>query len=270
MQIPPGDDDEIRSEVGERIVPQAGVLVVAVPTVDITNVEGMLLAGTTRSEWLVPAGLVVLSVVPVVAGAARLVELSIGTVITPDNARFVASPVPVIVHIVSATTFTLVGAFQFAPGFRRRRRGWHRAAGRVLVPMGLAAALSGLWMTAVYPLPPSDGALLGAFRWGFGSAMVAALLLGVAALRRRDHRQHGAWMMRAYAIGLGAGTQVLTIAPWALLVGEPGPLAKAVLMAAGWVINLAVAERTIRRRRTRPRRVRSVRALASAAAGPRT
>jgi hypothetical protein len=62
-------------------------------------------------------------------------------------------------------------------------------------------------------------------------------------------------MMRAYAIGLGAGTQVLTHLPWFILFGKPGESSRAVLMAAGWVINLAVAEWVIRRR---PARVRSV------------
>jgi hypothetical protein len=36
-----------------------------------------------------------------------------------------------------------------------------------------------------------------------------------------------------FAIGLGAGTQVVTTIPWALLVGQPAGLARALLMAAG-------------------------------------
>ncbi|MCL4267873.1 MAG: hypothetical protein KJ069_32200 [Anaerolineae bacterium] len=41
-----------------------------------------------------PIGLILLSVVPVVAGAARIAELPGGAEITPDNARFFASPNP--------------------------------------------------------------------------------------------------------------------------------------------------------------------------------
>ena len=62
---------------------------------------------------------------------------------------------------------------------------------------------------------------------------------------------HSAWMTRAYAIGLGAGTQVFTFLPWTLFFGEPGQAMHAVLMGAGWVINLAVAEVVIRRRARR-------------------
>jgi hypothetical protein len=58
-------------------------------------------------------------------------------------------------------------------------------------------------------------------------------------------------MIRAYAIGLGAGTQAFTHLPWLLLVGQPGVGTRAILMDAGWVINLVFAEWIIRRR---PRR----------------
>jgi hypothetical protein len=54
-------------------------------------------------------------------------------------------------------------------------------------------------------------------------------------------------MTRAYAIGMGAETQVLTHLPWFILVGKPGESERAALMGAGWVINLVVAEWVIRR-----------------------
>ena len=40
--------------------------------------------------------------------------------------------------------------------------------------------------------------------------MAACLVLGFTAIRRRDIAAHRAWMIRAYAIGLAAGTQVFT------------------------------------------------------------
>lgn len=206
------------------------------------------------AEWLVPAALLLLSAVPVAAGAFRFAELTGGTDVTAANARFFASPLPVVLHIVSASLYSILGAFQFAPGFRRRRPGWHRTAGRSLVPSGLVAALSGLWMTHFYPWPDYDGELLYALRLLFGSAMVLSLILGVAAVRRRDFAYHGAWMIRAYAIGLGAGTQVLTHLPWFLFPSVQGELTRALCMGAGWVVNLAVAEWMIRKRLARPRR----------------
>jgi uncharacterized membrane protein len=209
---------------------------------------------TAKREWLIPAGLIMLSTVPVIAGAARVAALTGGGEITPDNARFFAAPVPVLVHIFGASLYCILGAFQFAPGFRRRRPGWHRIAGRLLVPCGLAAALSGLWMSLFYPRPADVGDLVTGFRLVFGAAMVGSIVLGLAAIRRRDIARHRAWMMRGYAIGLGAGTQALTQLPWMLAVGPLGTLSKGWLMFAGWAINVAVAEWVIRKRPARPTR----------------
>ena len=155
--------------------------------------------------------LLLLSAIPLAAGAVRLTELAGGAEITPANARFFASPLPVVVHIVSAAVYAILGAFQFAAGFRRRWPGWHRVAGRLLVPCGLLVGLSGLWMTLFYPWPDGDGALLYALRLLFGSAMVVSIVLGFTTIRRGDVQGHRAWMMRGYALGLGAGTQVLTL-----------------------------------------------------------
>ncbi|MBE1501850.1 putative membrane protein [Amycolatopsis lexingtonensis] len=201
-----------------------------------------------RPEWLVPAGLLLLSAVPVAAGSARVAELAGGARVTADNARFFAMPLPVVLHIFGASLFCVLGAFQFVPSLRRRR--WHRVSGRLLVPCGLVAALSGLWMTLFSDLPPGDGDLLTVFRLFFGTAMAVSIVLATLAIRRRDVRRHRVWMTRGYAIGLGAGTQVLTHVPWALLVGAPGEFTRAMLMAAGWVINLVVAEWALRRRPT--------------------
>jgi hypothetical protein len=57
-------------------------------------------------------------------------------------------------------------------------------------------------------------------------------------------------MMRGYAIGLGAATQMLTLMMAEIIAGPPSELSRALLMGAGWVINLAVAEWTLRKRRT--------------------
>lgn len=204
-----------------------------------------------RFGWWVPFLLIVLSLVPAAAGTARLAQLASGAPITAANARFFASPVPVVLHVTTVIPFSILGAFQLAPAFRRRHRRWHRAAGRVLALCGLVAALSGLWMTLVYPWPPGDGVLLYWLRLVFGSAMALSIVLAIGAIRRRDFVAHGAWMIRGYAIGMGAGTQVLTHLPWFILVGMPGEFTRAMLMGAGWMINVVVAEYAIRKAEAR-------------------
>jgi uncharacterized membrane protein len=206
---------------------------------------------TKRSNWLTPAALIALSAVPAIMGTLRLGELAGGATITTENARFHAAPLPVVLHILAAIPFSILGALQFAPALRRRA--WHRAAGRLLAPCGLLAALTGLWMTLFYPWPAGDGRILYLVRLLFGSAMLVSIVLALAAVRRRDFGAHGAWMTRGYAIGLGAGTQVLTHLPWFVLAeGKPGELPRAVMMGAAWVINVVVAEWAIRRGARRP------------------
>jgi len=204
---------------------------------------------SSSPDWLIPLGLIALAFIPVVAGAFRLTTLAGDAAITPENARFVASPIPVVLHIVSVTIYSLLGAFQFSSGVRRRWPGYHRAAGRILVGAGLVAALSGLWMAMFYAIVPADSPLLHAFRLFFGAAMAASIVLGFIAIRERDVAQHQAWMRRAYAIGLGAGTQALTQIPLVMTLGKLEPNTLALAMGGAWLLNLAVAEWLIRRGR---------------------
>ena len=208
-----------------------------------------------------PVALVALSAIPLTAGTLRLIQLAGGPAVIPADHRFAGFPLPLVVHIVGATTYALVGILQFMPRFRRRHLAWHRRAGRVLAVAGLLVAISALWMTLFYEAQPGTGNLLYVLRLFFGSAMAACLLLGITAVRRGDIAAHRAWMIRAYAIGLAAGTQAFTQGLGGAVLGT-GLLAADLAKGAGWVINLAVAEWVVRRpvsRRaavpTRPQRV---------------
>ena len=211
-----------------------------------------------RRAWPVPAALVLLSVIPVTAGVLRLVQLTGGPALMPADARFPGFPAALVVHIVGAGTYALAGAFQLVPRLRRRHLAWHRRAGRLLVVAGLLVAGSALWLTLCYPPKPGTGDLLYVFRLAFGSGMAAALVLGFAAIRRHDVAAHRAWMIRAYAIGLAAGTQAFTEG-FAGAVFGTGELVGDLAKGAGWALNLAVAEWAVRRgtpRRARPRAAR--------------
>lgn len=199
----------------------------------------------TQTSWWVPAGLIFLSIIPLIFGALRLNELASGAEITPDNARFFASPSPVVIHIVAAAVYALLGALQFVGRLWQRGSKWHRWVGRFLVPVGILVGLSALWMTVFYPRTDT---LLFTFRLTFGTGMVLSIILGYLAILRKDVDQHQAWMIRAYAIGLGAGTQVFTGMAGALIFGTPNEFQNALLNGSAWVINLAVAEWSIRKR----------------------
>jgi Predicted membrane protein (DUF2306) len=159
-----------------------------------------------------------------------------------------AMPAPVVLHIVCASVFCVLGALQFDSALRQRLPQLHRSAGWVAAPCGIVAALTGLWMTASDSMPAAlQGPLLYAVRMVVGTAMTLAVVVSVSAVLTRRMAQHKAWMLRAYALGQGAGTQVLILLPVSLLVGTPTFFFRDVLMAAAWGLNALFAEWIIRR-----------------------
>lgn len=201
-----------------------------------------------RIDWKMPLTLLLLSAIPTAAGIARLAGLAGDPEISTENARFVEAPLAVSLHILSASLFCIVGALQFSSRLRQGSPRWHRAAGRIVVASGICAALSGLWMTVTYPIPPElQGGLLYGVRVCVGLAMVLSIFRAVSAVMGGDIATHRAWMIRAYALGQGAGMQVVVLLPWMLVIGTPTAFQRDVLMSSAWLINLMVAEMAIQR-----------------------
>ena len=203
------------------------------------------------------AALVLLSAVPLTAGALRLVQLAGGPAVIPADGRFAGFPAALVLHILGASVFALLGVLQLVPRLRREHRRWHRRTGRVVLAAGLAVSGSALWLTVFYEPQPGTGPLLLVLRLLFAPATAACLVLGVAAIRCGDVDRHRAWMIRGYALGLAAGTQVLTGSLAEAAVGT-GELRSDVAKGLGWAINLAVAEWVVRRPSHRPRRGHAV------------
>lgn len=202
----------------------------------------------SKADWFSPIGLLILGFIPVTAGIFRVVKLSFGASITEENARFFAAPLPVVVHLLCSILFCTLGAVQFSADLRRKQLHLHRLFGHMLVFIGLIVALSGLWMTLHCPRATVnfDGPILYVMRLCVGLGMCLFLGLGWIAARRHNIANHRAWMMRAYALGLGAGTQVFTHIPLLVVPNLWSETSRAVCMAASWGINIAVAEWILR------------------------
>jgi len=125
--------------------------------------------------WRVAAALLVLSLIPLSAGALRLVQLSGGPEIIPADDRFAGFPAALVVHILGSLVFALLGLLQLVAPFRRRHRAWHRRAGRVVALAGLAVCGSALWLTLGYEPQPGTGPVLFVTRLVVGPAMAVFL-----------------------------------------------------------------------------------------------
>lgn len=196
---------------------------------------------TRNKDWFIILGLVLLSIVPAIAGAVRIVKISLGDS-TLENARFLASPLLILLHVVSATVYSFLGALQFSKGIRNNWPRWHREIGKALISFAVIVALTGIWMTFVYSTANHDGIAVFTARLVVGFTMLIFITLGIVAIWKKNFVSHGNWMIRAYALAMGAGTQVFTHIPSLIFPSLEGETNRSIAMILGWVINIVVAE----------------------------
>jgi len=162
--------------------------------------------------WRLPALLLCLGIIPLLSVGYHFFTMTQGIVFDiapadPAEQTYIDNPVPILLHLVPVILFTLLGPFQLTPRARAKWPLLHRVSGRIFVVAGVMAGLSGLYMNEVFP--PIGGP---AKYWGtllFGVLMTFSILRGLWAVLNRDIPRHRAWMIRAYAIGIGATTQRL-------------------------------------------------------------
>lgn len=198
----------------------------------------------SHREWMLLAFILIYSFVPTFGGLFRVVELLGGSAIVPENPRASASPLPIVLHILSSFLFCLLGALQFAPSIRRRHLDLHRVMGKTIAAAGCLSALTGVWMTHVFAFPQElQGVLLYWVRIGLSFSMIGLISWAVIAVRSGNVSGHGAAMLRAYAIAQGASTQAFLGIGWMVVFGAElmGPW-RDVMMVSAWCINLLVAE----------------------------
>lgn len=171
-----------------------------------------------------------------------------------------------LVHIFTAMIALVLGPLQFIPRVRA-----HRAAHRVIGRCYLFAGVLPSACTAV-PVALLSGSLFTAVSLTIAAALwLTTGAAGYRAARSHDYRRHREWMMRSYALTFLAVTARVVVP--LILVGQvllssssPDTIRSRVAsmipigQTLGWMVNLAVAEVVIRRRRNvhRPSAVRRV------------
>lgn len=98
-----------------------------------THTSKLGMSRLRSADFQGPALLLALSLVPILGGVARVKHLAGSKAVGADDERFFAAPTPVMIHVVAATVYALLGAFQFSTRIRLRWRNWHRRAGVLLL-----------------------------------------------------------------------------------------------------------------------------------------
>lgn len=176
-----------------------------------------------------------------VAGYAVVVYtfLPLGAVLHPDmRAVFEAYPLTIYAHVFGASVAMALGPFQFWGRLRARRPRLHRWMGRLYLGLGVGVGgVSGLFMAF-----HAFGGVVS--QLGFGCLAAGWLLTGVmayVAIRARDITTHRRWMVRNFALTLGALMLRLYL-PGSVASGVAFEAAYPVIAWLCWVPNLVVAE----------------------------
>ena len=190
---------------------------------------------------------------PYIMGALILIPVGgtlyrMGEIILAGQWALTFSPetvdrLPLFIHSIAMLTFLVLGIAQVTPGIRARHPGLHRTLGRIAGAGAILGGLTGVWMTLLH-LEISTPLLL-AGRLLFGSAMALFTIFAIRAAMKRNFTEHRAWIIRAYAIAFNAASFPLVYLPVVLVLGELTPVIDDAFQVAGWMVNLALAEKFI-------------------------
>lgn len=173
---------------------------------------------------------------------------------TPANPRFADFPIMTALHVLPGGIFLALAPFQLIPSIRRRSMQYHRRMGRVLAALAAVTGLTSVFMAVVIPYAGWSQRIVVT---PFAIFFTVAVGMGYYHIRAKRIKQHRAWMIRAFAIGLSIATQrVLFLPPLIYLIiqtGEEPPRAELEPLifssfAISLVVHAAFAEWWIRKK----------------------
>ena len=171
------------------------------------------------------------------------------------DGSFGAKPRTTLLHVLGGAFFFLFLPLQFSRRLRANHPAVHRWSGRVLLLIGVSAALSGLYFGVLRPYAGPAEAIVVAL---FGMFFLVAATRAWLAIRSGDSRTHREWMLRAVAVALGIATVRYIALPLdlALTLMGIGPRTGFVIaISFGWTLTLATTEWWIRATRRSPREI---------------
>jgi uncharacterized membrane protein len=197
------------------------------------------------SPVAVPVALYFGTLLTIILALVQVVQIPLGA-LPEDSQRLTATPVWHFMHVLGGATFGILGPLQFSRILMRKYGFLHRVMGRVFVAAGAMISLSSLGL--LWRFPDTYSVAISSGRLVFGIGLGFALVLAMQAIYQRDFTRHRNWMVRAYAIGIGATAVTMVFFPIYLITGKPptGLVADIAFLGA-WAACVVFAEGLVRR-----------------------
>ena len=194
---------------------------------------------------VVPAALYFGTLLTILLALVQAVQIPLGA-LPEDSPRLTATPVWHFMHVLGGATFGILGPLQFSRALMHRYGLLHRVMGHVFVAAGAMISLSSLGL--LWHFPDTYSVAMNSGRLLFGIALGVALAIAMQAIYSRDFARHRNWMIRAYAIGIGATAVTMVFFPIYLITGEPPKgLASDIAFLGAWMACIVLAEGLVRR-----------------------
>lgn len=188
----------------------------------------------------IPVILYALSGLTIAFAAVEAVQILLGS-LPEDSIRLAAAPYSLFAHTVAGATFGLIGPLQFGRVLARKFGQLHRIMGRIFVVAGAFLSLSSL--SLFWQFPDGATAFVSSARLVFGIALGVALIKAMAAIRARDIPRHRDWMIRAYAVGMGAAMVSIVFIPIYIITGTPPMgITSDIAFVGSWLACIGFAE----------------------------
>lgn len=197
------------------------------------------------SSVVVPLALFLATLLPILLAVVQVVQIPLDA-LPEDSQRLGATPSLHFMHVLGGATFAILGPIQFGRALLPKFGRLHRVLGRLFVATGAMISFSSLGL--LWNFPDSYSMAISGGRLVFGIGLGVALFMAMQAISARDLVRHRNWMIRAYAIGIGATAVTMVFFPIYLLTGEPpqGLVADIAFLGA-WTACVLFAEGLVRK-----------------------
>ena len=195
--------------------------------------------------FVVPLALLLATLLPILLAVVQVVQIPLDA-LPEDSQRLRATPILHFMHVLGGATFAIIGPIQFGRALLPKFGRLHRVLGRVFVATGAMISVSSLGL--LWHFPDTYSVAISGGRLVFGIGLGIALFMAMHAISTRDLVRHRNWMIRAYAIGIGATAVTMVFFPIYLITGEPPKgLASDIAFLGAWTACVVFAEGLVRR-----------------------